>query len=183
MTANLLFGGNMNKFIKLATLATLSLTLLSACAFQNYGKFDDSQKSSEESKTEIQSAGIGDTISDEEFKITLNSAKFSKSDLFDIKPENDNYLILDVSIENLSDEENSISSLISFELQGSDNFEYTQSLTAKKKGNLDGSIQPGGKLRGQIAYDVADLESYLFTYKNSLLSDSVSFQINANQIQ
>lgn len=175
---------NKNNLLSWGAIA-LAITLLSGCAFQNVGTFDDSESTSESTaeSSAVQTATIGETISTDEFTITLNAAKFSRADILGSEPEYDAYLILDVTIENLSEEDNSISSLMSFTLQGSDSFDYSQSLTAKKKGNLDGDIKAGGKLRGQIAYDVSKLDSYEFSYRNSLFSDSVSFQIQSTEIK
>jgi hypothetical protein len=160
-------------------------TTLTGCAFQNLGTFDET--SSETQQTEsaevASSATVGDTITGDDYSITLNSAQFSQADIFSSSPENDEYLILDITVENSSSEDNSLSSLLSFELQGSDAYKYQQALTAEKKGNLDGTVPAGGKLRGQIAFDVPSLDSYTVTYKNSLFSDSVSFQVQSNQIK
>lgn len=171
-----------NHLIKALMLVALAPALLTGCAFQNLGTFDESESSSETSKDKT-IAGVGKTISGDGYSITLNSARYSTADTFGVEPENGKYLILDVTIENSSEDENSISSLMSFTLQGSDAFEYDQSLTAKKKGSLDGDVKVGGKLRGEIAYDVPELEYFDFSFKNSIFSDSVSFQIKSNQIK
>lgn len=170
------------RFTKAFLLIAIAQVILSGCAFQNLGTFEESDSSSEIRETDSV-AGIGEKITGDGFSITLHSARYSTSDSLGVAPENGQYLILDVAIENSSSEENSISSLMSFNLRGPDGFEYSQSLTAKKKGSLDGSIRIGGKLRGEIAYDVPALESFEFSFKNTIFADSVMFQIKSDQIK
>lgn len=99
------------------------------------------------------------------------------------EPENDYFLLIDVTLENNSDEEISVSSLMQFELKSPDGEKANQEymLDAVKCG-LDGSIMPNDMLKGQIAFDVSDEEYYYFYYQDSLFDDNIKFVINKDEI-
>ena len=137
----------------------------------------------EESVESSAGFGVGDTITEDGFRITLNSVRTLDEAGFGSSPDNDLYLILDVTIENLEDEETNVSSILSLSLRGSDAYEYDQAIFVETKGSLDGSIRTGGKLRGEIAYDVPALNFYEFTYEHSFFGGSgVTFVINSSDL-
>lgn len=134
----------------------------------------------EESNSSV-GLGVGDTAEGPGFTITLNSVRSSEEDSFS-GPDNDFYLILDMTIENTSDEEASVSSLASFDLKGSDLYQYSVGYFADVKGDLDGSIPAGSKLRGEVAFDVPALSFYEFTYKHDFFGSSVTFLIDESDL-
>jgi hypothetical protein len=90
---------------------------------------------------------VGDT-----FVVTVSSVKTSKGDEF-TKPKSGNtLLVLDVTIKNVSKEEQTVSSLLSFTFKDSEGQKYTDTflcgLTAP-----DGKIEAGGLLKGQSPYE------------------------------
>ncbi len=174
----------MKKTIAGAGILILALSLASCSAEiqENTGNATNSDSSTTQSESKSV-YGIGDVISTDEFAITLNSAQQVNKDSFGLKSENGFFLILDVTIENKADEELSTSSIMSFDLKGSDDYTYDQSITVDKKGSLDGTIAGKSKLRGQIAYDVAKLDSYTFSFKPGLFGDPVSFIIQSSAIK
>lgn len=125
-------------------------------------------------------------------KIKINSVKKINSDClwnFEGKcyssnePDNDYFLLIDLTLENTGDEETSISSLIQFELKlpNGEKAEQEYMLNAIKS-SLDGSIMPNDLLKGQIAFDVSDEESYYFYYQDGLFDENIKFVINKNEI-
>lgn len=127
--------------------------------------------------------GVGQTWSDGNFNVTVNGARKVTTDGLDSPAENDFYLVLDVSIENLTDEEQSFSSLLNFELTGSDGYSYDVAIFVDTKGSLDGSARSGKSLRGEIAYDVAESDSYEFAATPNLFGDTGYFNINGSDIK
>lgn len=99
------------------------------------------------------------------------------------EPENDYFLLIDLTIENNGTEDLSISSLMSFELKTPDGEQAEQtyfldSITSQ----LDGTIMPGDLLKGQIAYDVKSADKYYFYFVDSLLDSPIKFVINSSDI-
>ena len=100
------------------------------------------------------------------------------------KPENDYFLIIDLTIENNGSEELNISSMMSFDLKDSNGERGKYALlTEAISSQLDGSIMSGDLLKGQIAYDVKDSDTFNFYYLDSLLDDQIKFVINKSDIQ
>src|SRR5699024_2147273 len=76
-------------------------------------------------------------------------------------PDNDQFLVANLTVENTTDEEKLISSLIYFELKDDEGYSYSATfLIEGTKGQLDGSIPAGDKLRGEIVFDVSDSDEY-----------------------
>jgi hypothetical protein len=127
------------------------------------------------------SFGVGDMATGDDFTVTLNSARSSRDDSFG-GPDNDFYLVVDLTIENTSTEESSVSSLASFEIKGSDLYKYDVGYFADVKGSLDGSILGGSKLRGEIAFDVPTLPFYEFSYTHDFFGETVTFLITESDL-
>lgn len=126
-------------------------------------------------------------------KIKINSVKKINKECFweyngkcqsYTNPENDFFLIIDLTIENTGNKETNISSLMSFDIKDTngEKGKYTF-LTKSIKSQLDGGIMAGDLLKGQIAYDVKNSEKYYFYYRDSLLDTNIKFVINKNDIQ
>lgn len=98
------------------------------------------------------------------------------------EPENDFFLVIDVTIENTGSDELAVSSLMSFDLRDSNgekgSYAYLDAVTSQ----LDGTLMAGDNLKGQIAFDVKDSESYNFYYLDSLIDDQIKFVINKTDI-
>ena len=124
---------------------------------------------------------LGSRYVEESFAMTINSARTDQGGGF-AEPDEDFFLILDVTIENLDDESTNISTLLQFELQGSDDFKYDLSIFADTKGDLGGSLASGSKVRGEIAFDVPTLDSYTVLYQHDLFSDSVPFLVASTDL-
>lgn len=129
-----------------------------------------------EQETSSGTPGVGDTIEDDDYTIKLNSVRTVDEGTLGSGPDEDVYLVADFSITNLTDESESISSLLSFELQGSDGYQYDQAIFVDTKGSMDGDVPAQGLLRGEIAFDVPILDSYTISYQHNLFGDSVFFE-------
>lgn len=171
------------KKIASALTGLILLFSLSGCAFQNLGTFDDKDPSSTEESSSPIAKAVGDTIVGDDYSITLNGARYSTTGILGSEPSNDKYLLLDVTVENSSTEELSLSTLLMMELQGSDSRRYDIAIFAETDSPVDGTVPPQGEIRGEVAFDVKELDSYTFSYKNGLLADSVQFKVPATSIK
>ena len=127
-------------------------------------------------------AGMGDTITISNVDFTLNSAEASTEGQLSTSPDEDIFLILDLTVVNNSSDEIALSSIMSFSLKGSDSYEYDLELFVETKGSLDTTVAPGSTVRGQIAFDVPELDSYEFSVTPGLLSDNGYFKVMASDI-
>lgn len=187
------------KFSSLLATAA-SILLVSGCvvvADEGAGDTGASQEevaSSEETYTEESTAteevevasssyGVGDTIDFGGIQYTLNSVTTVLEDAISSPPTEDVYLVLDLTITNNTSEEFSSSSLISFDLKGSDAYTYDLAIFVDTRGSLDVSVPAGDVARGEIAFDVPLLDSYRLSVTPDFLTDSAVFEILSSDIE
>jgi len=96
---------------------------------------------------------MGDTVQYDELLITLNGVRTSEGDTF-LTPDNDFFLILDLTIENTGTEPEVVSSLMQMSLFDADSYSYNPTFFTDTKGSVDGEVAPGRKMRGEIVFDV-----------------------------
>lgn len=127
--------------------------------------------------------GIGQMQTISGVDVTVNSAETTVIDGLSSSPNEDIYLVLDVTLQNNSSDEIALSSLLSFSLRGSDSYNYSVAIFVDTKGSLDTSVAPGDQVRGQIAYDVPSLDYYDFSVQPSLFGDTGVFRITDADIR
>jgi hypothetical protein len=66
----------------------------------------------------------------------------------------DTYLVVNISLTNLSNQEQSISSALNFTLQDSTGQKYDESIDTNAGATPDGKVAAGSPLRGSVAYEV-----------------------------
>src|SRR5699024_10880359 len=132
-----------------------SIGLLSACDEADVEKVDNEEENTEQNdEDKEEKLSIGDTVMFDDLKITLNEVRIEEGGEFD-EPEEDQIIITNLTKENEDDDEENISSIMNIELKDDEGYSYTTTiLTEGKKGQLDGAIEPGGKMKGEIPFDV-----------------------------
>lgn len=177
----------MNKIIVAIMALTLSLGL-SSCAVENSGSDGPSETSDSATQEEAEqtsgSAAVGDTRLDSSgVAVTLLSVASTTSSSLGSGPDNDFFMIAKFELDNQSDEEAAISSILSFTLTGESGKGYDLSIFVELDGNLDGSIRPGRKMLGEIAFDASQEDLYYLMVKPSLFSDGIEFEIRGTDIK
>lgn len=101
----------------------------------------------------------------------VNSARWSKGDeLFLPKPDHI-FLILDCTINNLDDKPIAISSMMMSKLNDEEGYSQDHNWFVDTKGQLDGELSPGQKMRGEIAFEVEKNQtSWEFIFKPDLIN-------------
>lgn len=118
---------------------------------------NQSNKPISSEKTEQTTFKTGETVESNDILVTLLEVKESKGSDFN-KPSDGNVFVLcEYDIENKSEKDITISSMLSFEAT-CDNNAISQSITGLlekgDKAQLDGSVATGTKMNGVIAYEV-----------------------------
>lgn len=119
------------------------------------------------------SFGLNETATFSKLKVTANEIQESMGSSF-LRPDNGNVFVgVKFTVENISDEEQAISSLLLFEAYADDvkcNLSISAA-TAFSEGTLDGSIAAGKKLVGWYAIEVpASWKSIELEFKPDVLS-------------
>lgn len=141
----------------------------------------------DEPKTEVvetkDALKIGESIDVDGLGITLNSVRYEEGGEFD-EPDNRKYIVVNLTAENTSEEEKIVSSMVSVEFKDSEGYTYTQSILLEGlEGHFDGTLEPGGKLRGEIAYDVGSSEYYEVSYMEPFTSGKEVWKFTESEIE
>src|SRR5438045_4999491 len=108
---------------------------------------------------------VGDT-----WQVTVNSAKTSEGDQFITPTADHHYLILDVTLKNISSQEQNVSSALNFSLQDSTGQKYTEPILPSQT-PPDGKVEAGSLLRGQLSYEVPTSEkTFTFSFQANVIS-------------
>lgn len=115
---------------------------------------------------------IGDTVEAGDYIFTVNSVREDKGGDF-LKPDEGNiYYIIDATVENKGDKSINVSSLLMFTLIDEEGYTYDITFGPDTKGQLDGEIAPGRKLRGELAFEIpADATGLELEIDPSLFGD------------
>ncbi len=146
------------------------------------GGFDNPVVASQENTItqQLQVFNIGDTVECVDgLKITVNGVRTSNGGEFMRPIEGNEYIYVDATIENTSDEDKTISSLLMFDVVDYNGKSMDLVLAEDSNGHLDGTIKPGEKLSGEYVVEApverAELE---FQFDSSLVGNKVSILLN-----
>lgn len=144
------------KRILCCILAVLLMVSLVACGSDTPTK--EQGDSTPTSAKKEDTFGINDTAAFEDLKFTATDIKETEGDGF-FTPESGNVFVgVKFTVENISDEEQTVSSLLLFEAYVDDvKCDYSFSAAcAFDEGTLDGSVAPGKKLIGWYSLEVPE---------------------------
>ncbi len=104
------------------------------------------------------------------WQATVNSVKVVASDQFNTPKAGDHFVVIDITLKNVSSQEQNISSIINFSLQDATGQKYNETILSNATAP-DGKVEPGSLLRGQLAYEVPTSQKALtFFFEPSFLT-------------
>lgn len=119
---------------------------------------------------------VGDTLEQDGILVTLNDVSENKGSQFMTPTDGNVFVACEFTIENTSDTELSVSSLLSFECYFDDfisNISLGAMTADNSKNQLDGSVAPGKKIKGIVGYEApADWTEMEIHYKSSIYSSN-----------
>ena len=122
---------------------------------------------------------LGDIVDIGSFILVVNGVESSSGSDF-VKPaEGNEFVVVDLSLENKLDESVVVSSLIQMSLKDATGQKYDVNILASAAGGAstpDGELAPGEKLRGQVAFEVpSDAEALVFVFDPSIIGTGRAF--------
>jgi hypothetical protein len=121
---------------------------------------------------------IGSTGETAGLKVTLNSVRHETSGIVPPKAGME-YLVLDLTFENVSNEPKNVSSLLNFSVKDDTGQKYTVTIGAETKSSPDGKIAPGDKLRGESAFEVPkDAKGLVFIFDPVFGGEPLRFKLD-----
>lgn len=165
----------MKKILLLLTCVALFLSVL-GCAVDNEPQKESYKPTQTDARTEEpQTFGINESAVFSNLKFTATELSTSKGEDFFVPSEGNVFVGIKFTIENISDEEQAVSSLLLFGAYVNDvKTDYSISASCVfDEGTLDGSIAPGKKLVGWYAVEVpADWETIELSVQADIWSNS-----------
>lgn len=103
--------------------------------------------------------------------VTVNSAKTHGATDMDQLKSGDTYLVVDVSLKNISSQEQNLSSLAQFTLKDATGQSYTETITTFANQPPDGKVEAGSMSHGQMVYEVPTAQkSYTLAFQSDIVS-------------
>ncbi|RAQ96176.1 DUF4352 domain-containing protein [Thermogemmatispora tikiterensis] len=104
------------------------------------------------------------------WQVTVLGVKTSDGDEFSHPKTGNTYLLIDVSLKNLSSSEQIVSSAANFTLRDSSGQEMDFTIVTSAPKTPDGKVEAGGQIRGTLAYEVPLSEHhYTLAFVSDLL--------------
>lgn len=97
---------------------------------------------------------VGDAIKMGNFVFVVNGVRESAGDEWIRQRDGHIYKIVDVTLENVGEQPESISSFLMFALIDKEGYTYNVTFGPETRGRLDGELQPGRKMRGELVFEV-----------------------------
>lgn len=117
---------------------------------------------------------IGETATNGDWSVTVNSVKSSTSGSLGQPAAGNIYLVVDVTAENLTSTPQLVSSEASFTLKDKTGQVYNEAITGIGV-PPDGTVQPGTKLRGQISYEIPKtLHEFTFQFQENVYNGNAA---------
>lgn len=115
---------------------------------------------------------VGDQVNvGSTWMVTVNGIKTSQGDLISQPKSGNTFLVVDVSLKNISSQEQNLSSLIQFILQDSTGQKYSETVLSSAT-PPDGKVEAGSPVRGQMVYEVpASIHQFTLAFQADILSD------------
>jgi hypothetical protein len=173
----------MKKFLSLILVVLLMVAFIGCSDNTTPEKVGNTDKTNEQGDTsgeDTQKTGeneifkVGDTVKMGDLQFTVNGVRVSEGKTF--KPDEGNvYLMVDITVENIGSEEESVSSLLMFKLVDKDGMGYDLAISDDQQGQLDGSLAAGRKMKGEITYEVPKtINAFELEIDPSLFGDGIA---------
>ena len=146
------------------------------------------QKSSaaQSASTTVKHYVIGDQVSvGDTWVVTLNSATLNAGSATFAPKAGNTFLVVDGTLKNVSSQEQNVSSILMFTVKDATGQKYTESLmgvASVQANTLDGKVEAGGLLRGQVVFEVPSTQrQFTFAFQPTLTSSQTIWDITNPQ--
>lgn len=143
------------------------------------GSTTETSQIQQNNSSKVKTFKIGDVIELDDFRVTVNGIRTSNGSQF-IKPsEGNEYLYIDATVENISNEQQVVSSMIMFKVVDQDGRAMNQSIVDDANGQLDGTIGAGRKISGEYVVEVPTGATGLeLQFDSSLIGNQIIVTLN-----
>ena len=121
--------------------------------------------------------GVGQPVEVGDLTFTVLAIRDVPGDEFIAPDPGNRFLGVQIEAVNNTDEAEVVSSLAQFSLRDGTGQQYDQAITTSEVASLDGDVLPGGRLRGEIVYEVPLTATGLELVISDLFGEPVSVQL------
>ena len=157
----------MKRIISLLLVLLLGLSL-AACSNEEKGK--------EEESLSDKVFGLNETADLDGLKFTVTKAEERSQEYLEAE-EGKVYYVLEIEIQNDRDDDFASSSLMCYSIFDEDGREYDTALFTDLNGDLDGTVEAGGKRVGEIAFEVPSEGALTLNITPDLLGDTIKVAV------
>ncbi len=128
-------------------------------------------KKEETKKNEPKTFKVGDVVQLKDYKVAVNKIRTSNGDDMNKPKDGNEFFYVDCTIENISNKEQTISSIMMFKVEDKDGRAFDQELATDSNGQLDGQVASGRKISGEYVVQVPKGKTGLdLVFDSSLLT-------------
>src|SRR6266852_858736 len=162
----------MKRFVPFIALCIIVIALLACGESNNTGTASTLNSSKTNSSQPAKHFKVGDTVKvGTDWQVVVNSVKTDDGGQFSSLKSGDTYLVVDISLTNLSSKEQNVSSALSFTLQDTTGQKYNESIDGNAGATLDGKVSAGSPLKGVIVYEVpSSVKSFVLNFAPDIVS-------------
>ncbi len=107
--------------------------------------------------------------------VTINSVKTSPGSEFTQPKSGNTFVVVDVTVKNISSSNQPVSSLLMFNLKDATGQQYTEAITDFTKASPDGTVTPNSLLRGQLVYEVPSTDhTFTFSFQSDFSGSDIA---------
>ena len=119
--------------------------------------------------TQSKNHKIGDLVQvGTDWTVMVNSVKTSAGSSYTTPKAGMKYLVIDLSMKNLSAEAQAVSSIVQFTLRGDDGTKYDVTIYPDAGSIIDGNVDAGQPAKGVIVYEVpTNINTFHLTFANN----------------
>ncbi len=172
-----------NKKLIIGFIAIIALFVIIGVISEVSGESKNSASSTSSSQPLAKHFNIGDTVKvGDTWQAVVNNVKTDNGGQYSGLKSGDTYLVVDISLTNLSNQEQVISSALNFTLQDSTGQKYNEGIDTNTGATPDGKVAAGSPLRGSIAFEVPVVQkNFTFAFDpNIILSGQTIWDLTIN---
>lgn len=147
-------GSHRTRALLTIVIVALATALIVACGGDANAGTTTSGNTPSQSNTGSQHFKVGNQVKvGDTYVVTVNSVKTNGGTDIDQPKSGDTYLVIDLTVKNVSSQEQDLSTLLQFTLKDATGQKYDETVTSFTT-PPDGKIEAGDQSRGQMAFEV-----------------------------
>lgn len=127
--------------------------------------------------------GFSKSIQIEDLIFTINEINIAEGNQFKNAREGNQFLTINMTVENKGSKETQMTSIVMFRLFGKDGTRYNIVLP-EEKDSINGLLPSGDKIKGKVCFEVPkDIKDFQLKIKPSIKSEVETVEINLNNVE